>query len=480
MVRRSLLWPIILLHRYFGVAFCLLFAMWFASGIVMHFVRFPALSESERIAALPPIDLTRVGFSPAQAVAASEIGEVVRVRLIQRADAPVYIVSGSDKTKALRASDLGDGSVRSAAAAIVIASAGDGESQLNIMGASSAVEISADQWTVSEQYDSYRPLFRIALNDSAGTERYVSGTTGEIVLTTTPNQRRWNYFGSVAHWIYPPVLRSHLHLWSALLWWLALIACVGATLGAAVGMLRIRFKGSRLVSPYSGWHALHHWMGLTCMPFVLTWILSGWLSMDNGRLFSTGETASATTRAIMGQPDWQQLPGDELQQLSPAAREVEWFTFGGHLYRGERSGPESQALFVTRAKRETLPARSFLRAGEIDLALVRVGRPCDPSFPIEFGDNYAAVSSMEHGPVFRAVCGRDWFHIDGANGRVIEHLDESRRTYRWLYDGLHTLNFPILTAHPRIRTALIVFLCGCGFVFSLTGTVIAQRRLRSL
>jgi hypothetical protein len=33
------------LHRWWGVAFCLLFAMWFASGIVMHFVPFPERSE---------------------------------------------------------------------------------------------------------------------------------------------------------------------------------------------------------------------------------------------------------------------------------------------------------------------------------------------------------------------------------------------------------------------------------------------------
>jgi len=65
MVKRSSLRPLILLHRYFGVAFCLLFAMWFASGIVMHFVPFPALSESDRIAALLPIDLARVNYSPA-------------------------------------------------------------------------------------------------------------------------------------------------------------------------------------------------------------------------------------------------------------------------------------------------------------------------------------------------------------------------------------------------------------------------------
>jgi hypothetical protein len=33
------------LHRWWGVAFCLLFAMWFASGIVIHFVPYPTRSE---------------------------------------------------------------------------------------------------------------------------------------------------------------------------------------------------------------------------------------------------------------------------------------------------------------------------------------------------------------------------------------------------------------------------------------------------
>jgi Na+-transporting methylmalonyl-CoA/oxaloacetate decarboxylase gamma subunit len=476
MVKHSVLRSLILLHRCFGVVFCLLFAMWFASGVVMHFVPFPAASESERIAALLPIDLPRINRTPAQAVAVSKMAGAVRVRLIQRADGPVYIVSNPQTAKALRASDLADGAVRSAEAAIAIAAPGAGPSPPNIMKTPLAVETSADQWTVSEQYDSHRPLYRVALNDPAGTERYVSATTGEIVLTTTRHQRLWNYFGSVAHWIYPTALRSHPHLWNALLWWLALCASLGASLGAIVGIWRIGFTGSRLVSPYRGWHALHHWLGLICMPFVLTWIVSGWLSMDNGWLFSTAETASSQT--IIGQPDWRQLPADELQRLSSAAEEVEWFSLGGHFYRRERFGAESQKLSVAGAERAS--ERAFLQPAEVDLALQHVGTPCDRSFAIQPGDEYAANGSMAHAPVFRIVCGSDWFHIDGANGRVIEHLNESRRVYRWLYNGLHTLNFPILAMHPALRSALIVILCGCGFVFSVVGIVIAQMRLQSL
>jgi hypothetical protein len=51
---------LILLHRWLGVAFCLLFAMWFATGMVMHFVPFPALSEIERIGGLAAL-VSRTG-----------------------------------------------------------------------------------------------------------------------------------------------------------------------------------------------------------------------------------------------------------------------------------------------------------------------------------------------------------------------------------------------------------------------------------
>jgi len=41
-------------HRWIGIATCLLFAMWFVSGLVMMYVAFPSLTEGERIAALSP------------------------------------------------------------------------------------------------------------------------------------------------------------------------------------------------------------------------------------------------------------------------------------------------------------------------------------------------------------------------------------------------------------------------------------------
>src|SRR5262245_21743388 len=50
------LWrALVILHRYLGIAVGLLMAVWFVSGIVMMYVGFPRLTETERVRALAPI-----------------------------------------------------------------------------------------------------------------------------------------------------------------------------------------------------------------------------------------------------------------------------------------------------------------------------------------------------------------------------------------------------------------------------------------
>jgi hypothetical protein len=195
------------LHRWWGIAFCLLFAMWFASGIVMHFVPFPARSTP--------------GLSP----------------------------PAIDPSRA------------------------------------STATIDYDQWTVAGDFDRDRPLKRIALNDDAGTELYVSAATGAVVLTTTRNQRLLNYPGSIAHWLYPTGLRHHKHVWATLMWWLSLLATIGAALGVIIGLIRLG-----AATPYRGLQRWHHITGLILAPFLLAWIFSGFLSMDDGTLFAHSDT----------------------------------------------------------------------------------------------------------------------------------------------------------------------------------------------
>jgi hypothetical protein len=468
---------LILLHRWLGVAFCLLFAMWFASGIVMHFVPFPALTEADRIAGLTPIAVEGAGHGPAEAVRASGLSNVSRLTLLQRSDGPVYLIADWEHVVALHAADLSAAAVHSQRLALSIAADYAAHRQWDAAAAQVVALSAYDQWTVAGNFDRHRPLYRIALNDTRGTELYVSSTTGEVVLDTIRRQRAWNYVGSVAHWLYPTALRRHLTVWNAVVWWLSFAALIGASAGAVVGTLRFGSGESRIGSPYRGWQALHHWLGLCCMLFVLTWIFSGWLSMDHGVLFSSGKPTASEIAAVAGAPDWGALPDDELRQLGPGTVEAEWFAFNGQIYRRERIALGVQLAVAGSPAGSISPAREFLTEFEIDALATRLGRKCNPAFIADGDDAYALTSVMPRGPIFRLVCGDDWFQVDASSGTLLEKLDSSRRAYRWLFTALHTLDFHVLMVRPALQTTLIVVLCGCGFVFSLTGIVIAWRRL---
>src|SRR5262249_56390694 len=112
---------------------------------------------------------------------------------------------------------------------------------------------------------------------------------------------------------------------------------------------------------------------------------------------------------------------------------------------------------------------------EIDAGARRLAARCKPAFLVSPDDAYAPA--MRDGPVFRIVCGNDWFHVDAADGALLEKLDPSRRRYRWLYAGLHKLDLPPLRQRPALRTTLLLMLCACGLIFSVTAIVIAARRI---
>ena len=470
---------LILLHRWLGVSFSLLFAMWFSTGIVMHFVPFPALTEAERIDGLTPIDPSHGPYDPAIAVNASGVKDATRVRLLRRSDGPIYVVTGRSGVSAVRADDLTSAAIRSAPLALMIAEAAARQRRQDPSQIALADFASYDQWTVPNGFDRHRPLYRIALNDDAGTELYVSSVTGEVVLDTTRRERAWNYLGSVTHWIYPTILRRSHGAWDATVWSLSLVALIAAISGSILGILRVKMAHGHVASPYSGWQKWHHVLGLACMTFLLTWIFSGWLSMDHGRLFSTGKLSAAEAAAIADTSTWESLPAQEAQSISADAREVEWFVFNRKLYRRDRTNLGAQLLVSLDAGIDgASPRREFLDPREISALVERVASGCNVPVIVHADDNYAIVTPMPNAPVYRSVCGSIWLHIDGASGAILERLDPSRRAYRWFYSALHTMDFPILAARPTLRSALIVILCGFGFLFSLTGVVIGWRRLR--
>jgi hypothetical protein len=449
---RVLIW----LHRWWGVFFCLLFAMWFASGIAMHFVPFPARSEPAHFKGSVPIDPQGIAHGPAEAVAASGVHDALRVRLVGRSDQPIYLISGPSQVRALRALDLGDAGIHSDQTALAIAIAGARQRGLDASHVGAVSLVTYDQWTVSGDYDSDRPLYRISLNDDPGTDLYVSSSTGDIAVVTTRQMRLLNYVGSIAHWIYPTALRHHGQAWSAL--------------------TQLGRSSRRAASSHRGLQAWHYRCGLVCAPFILSWIFSGWLSMDNGMLFSAN-AIRAGALAIADSSGWHKLRSDEVQRLPAGLTEIEWFAFDGRIYRRARDSAGGQRLVqVAPDEDASAPPRTLLQPDEMNAIARRLGGDCSNA-SVAADDAYEPARTASE-PIFRITCGDIWFDIDGATGALVNRLDPSRRAWRWLFGGLHTLDFSWLRQREWLRSTLIVVLCGCGFVFSLTGVVLGWRRVR--
>jgi hypothetical protein len=83
--------PIYLWHRYLGIGLCLLFAVWFVSGVVMMYVRMPILFPAERFEYLTPFDPAAVAITPVRAVLAAGLADPPRrMRLASLLGRPVY------------------------------------------------------------------------------------------------------------------------------------------------------------------------------------------------------------------------------------------------------------------------------------------------------------------------------------------------------------------------------------------------------
>ena len=65
------------------------------------------------------------------------------------------------------------------------------------------------------------------------------------------------------------------------------------------------------------------------------------------------------------------------------------------------------------------------------------------------------------------------------SGQIVSVMDRGRRVYRWLFNGLHSLDFPGLANHRPAWDVVIFLLLSIGFLFCVTGIVVGMKRLFS-
>lgn len=502
---------LIVVHRYLGVAFCLIFLVWFASGIVMVFKRMPEYPQEERLARLPPLAAAAIRLTPVQAFEAAMLQSPPRrVLLTSYQDRPVYrfgfefgsITVFADDGTWLESVTPDD--------AVAIAGRTFPEHRATARDVGSLNE--PDQWTIGNRFNATGALHRVALGDEAGTDLYVAEANGEIVMKTDRSSRFWGYLGPVLHWFYFTPLRwDHAPLWNDLIVYGSLVGCILCVLGLVIGVSRFsitrRFMRGTSATPYVGWLRWHHYAGLLFGVITLTWTFSGLLTMTPWNLFPQAGPSREQVDAIGGDgvemSRFQLLPAAaiaELQQRFPP-KELELVQFMGTPFYAayERAGvsgrPHQDAARY--APEDERPQRVFVSAGSgppgiRDLftrdELLTAARaamvgyePTEIAWLTEHDAYYYDRTGGRRLPALRVKFNdpeETWLYLDAAEGTIALAEVRGSRMERWLYQGLHSLDFPGLYTAAWAWYLVIVGLSLGGLALSLTSLVIGWRFLR--
>jgi len=490
---------LIFAHRWMGVALCLLFLLWFASGIVMMYWDYPQVTAVDRLKHLPPLDGSRVRLSVLEAYGRLGMKTAASQAFLTTFDGrPAYRFRMGDEQKLVFADDGAVCEEYSPDLALRVASQWSGH-QPN--AARMALLTEEDQWTVSDAFRSLRPLYKFTWPNAD--EVYVSQETGQVVQSTSRASRLGAYFGAIPHWLYFTPLRKDGLMWTRVVVWTSGLATFAAFIGLIVGVwmyspsLRYRRQGVPSGIPYRGQKRLHTILGLFFGLVACTWAFSGMLSMDpfpmggEASLDGTSKIQTALRGDNVTLAEFLSIhPRDLLARFASqiGAREIEFASLAGEPFFIVSSAPQ-QTLILTA---DDLTASSEFSREKI-LGVVRdVGRTAMNQAEIvesRVVTRYEAYYLDRHHqrplPALFIQLNdkhRSMYYIDPKTARVVEAYDTGSRWNRWLYHGLHSLNFPWLYEHRPAWDILMLALLVGGTCLCVTSIILAgqvlSRKLR--
>ena len=468
---------LILIHRYLGIGVGVLMVVWCLTGVVMMYVRYPALSPAERVRHLEPLEWRDCCVVSESSLADEALVDTFQVESVtSRPVLRVKLAHGGWRMIDLIDGHLMSGISERQATDVAATFAQAGDTPPRLQGA-----IDYDQWTVSGEFNRERPLFRFALDDAAGTQLYVSSTTGKLVQLTTARERFWNWAGAIPHWLYFAQLRRNVALWSQVVIWTSLAGCFLTLLGIYIGLRQFLRRPTARWSPYRGILFWHHVPGLIFGLFALTWVASGLVSM-NPWGFLDSESQQPAVTVLAGAPTSGARVKESLRALASAPLpygvvSVSPAPLWGQLYLVVTSAGGSRWRVDARGSPTPLGNADRVKIAQT-LSGTRKGAA--PEL-MDQGDSYyySHGASAAPFPVYRVILGNEQktrYYLDPVTGIPLESLDSNARWYRWLHQGLHAMDFtPMLRMRPGWDLLMLSLLSGVTVV-CVTGAYLGLRR----
>ena len=460
---------LILIHRYLGIALSLLFVMWFVSGIAMIFARgMPNLTPDVRLQRLRALDFAAIKVSPSEAAGKAQLDRApARAALLTIMDRPAYQFS-SRGTITVFADNGAVLEEVGQAQAMKIASSFMNLPEAKLHYAGELLE--PDQWTLEDRRS--LPAHKIAVDDDAHTELYVSEESAEVALLTTRGTRAFAWVAAIPHWMYFAPLRSNGPVWRQVVLWTSGIGAVLALLGIVLAFTQYSTR-------YVGLMRWHYITGAVFGVFSLTWVFSGLLSMEPFFWASGGGTGNRIPQALRGGTlDLSRFP--KLPEPGGGIKELEFLRIQGEHYflaRGATPEPSLVSADSFQIRRDSFSTDSLLTR-------VKQGNPdaqiAESTMLSGYDSYYHATERKPPLPVLRvkfADPDATWFYIDPHMSQVVGRFTRRERLQRWIYHGFHSLDFNFWYYNGAVwRTAMVALNAG-GSMLGIIGLVLAIKRV---
>ena len=502
---------LILSHRYLGIAISLLVVVWFGSGIVMMYAGgMPTVAPETRLERIGEIDTSRVQLSLAEAAEKAGFDASAgwgggRVTLVSVMDRPAYRFGG-EATVFADTGELLENVSLDQAQTIAASFADVPADKVRHVGTLTGV----DQWTLNQQRQ--MPLYKFAADDGLGTELYVQASSGDVTMLTTSRQRLFAYLGVIPHWLYFTPLRVQQPLWYDIMVWTSTLACVLAVVGLVIGFIKLRwtrpFKLSTAI-PYAGWMRWHYITGMVFGVTTLTFAFSGLLSMEPYEWTNAEGLALERDVFTGGSLDFAAFPKPEPAVWNRVTegrgiKEVAFTRIQDGAYYVVRPTPDPN-IEAKRRERLHQPYNVTGRA-ESDRLLVAADtmnvrqepfsedsliarlKTAMPNVPIveqqmltAYDDYYYSRGNVTPLPVLRVKFGdpmQTWLYVDPAMSQPLALVHRLNRLERWLFNGLHSLDFSAFyNSRPAWDIVMLVLLVG-GLISSFLGLYLGIGRMR--
>ena len=162
------------------------------------------------------------------------------------------------------------------------------------------------------------------------------------------------------------------------------------------------------------------------------------------------------------------------------AKEVEYSTIQGDPYYRLRMSPSPPVLVAARSlqvRNEPFSVESIL----MRLTAPNPGVKATESILLtDYDSYYYSFGRRAPLPVLR-VKFRDpdstWFYVDPRTSEIVRHADRRERLQRWIYHGLHSLDFSFWYYNRPLWDIGVIGLCLGGAGLSVIGVVISWKRL---